>query len=91
MKITNTIVEKHGLKPEEYSKIKDLLGREPNLLELGVFSAMWNEHCSYKSSRFHLKNLPTNGFARPAATLVLWLFSGKSITNVLLFLFVNSS
>ncbi len=61
MKITNAIVEKHGLKPDEYSKIKELLGREPNLLELGVFSAMWNEHCSYKSSRIHLKNLPTKG------------------------------
>ena len=44
MKITNTIVEKHGLKPEEYSKIKELLKREPNFLELGIFSAMWNEH-----------------------------------------------
>ena len=61
MKITNTIVEKHGLKPDEYSKIKELLKREPNLLELGIFSAMWNEHCSYKSSRIHLKNLPTKG------------------------------
>ena len=61
MKITNTIVEKHGLKLEEYSKIKELLKREPNLLELGIFSAMWNEHCSYKSSRIHLKNLPTKG------------------------------
>jgi phosphoribosylformylglycinamidine synthase II len=61
MKITNIVVEKHGLKPEEYSKIKELLSREPNLLELGVFSAMWNEHCSYKSSRIHLKNLPTKG------------------------------
>ncbi len=61
MKITNTIVEKHGLKPEEYSKINLLLKREPNLLELGIFSAMWNEHCSYKSSRIHLKNLPTKG------------------------------
>jgi len=61
MKITNAVVEKHGLNPEEYSKIKVLLKREPNLLELGVFSAMWNEHCSYKSSRFHLKNLPTKG------------------------------
>ena len=61
MKITNTIVEKHGLKLEEYSKIKELIGREPNLLELGVFSAMWNEHCSYKSSRIHLKNLPISG------------------------------
>jgi len=61
MEITNSIVEKHGLKAEEYSKIKDLLKRDPNLLELGIFSAMWNEHCSYKSSRTHLKNLPTKG------------------------------
>ena len=61
MEITNAIVEKHGLKPDEYSKIKELLKREPNLLELGIFSAMWNEHCSYKSSRIHLKNLPTKG------------------------------
>jgi len=61
MKITNNIVEKHGLKPDEYSKINELLKREPNLLELGIFSAMWNEHCSYKSSRIHLKNLPTKG------------------------------
>jgi len=61
MKITNAIVEKHGLKPDEYSKIKELIKREPNLLELGIFSAMWNEHCSYKSSRIHLKNLPTKG------------------------------
>ena len=61
MKITNKVIEKHGLKPEEYSNIKKLLKREPNLLELGIFSAMWNEHCSYKSSRKHLKNLPTKG------------------------------
>ena len=49
MKITNQLVEEHGLKQEEYSKIKELLKREPNLLELGIFSAMWYEHCSYKS------------------------------------------
>ena len=61
MMITDIIVEKHGLKPDEYSKIKKILNRESNLLELGVFSAMWNEHCSYKSSRIHLKNLPTKG------------------------------
>ena len=61
MKITSEIVEKHGLKPEEFEKIKKLLNREPNLLELGIFSAMWNEHCSYKSSRIHLKKLPTKG------------------------------
>ncbi|MBA1339028.1 MAG: phosphoribosylformylglycinamidine synthase [Pelagibacterales bacterium] len=61
MTITDQVVEKHGLKLEEYSKIKKLMQREPNLLELGIFSAMWNEHCSYKSSRKHLKTLPTKG------------------------------
>ncbi len=61
MKITTQIIEKHGLKIDEFSNIKKLLKREPNFLELGVFSAMWNEHCSYKSSRKHLKNLPTKG------------------------------
>ena len=61
MEITNKIIEKHGLKIEEYKNIKKLLKRNPNLLELGIFSAMWNEHCSYKSSRIHLKKLPTKG------------------------------
>ena len=61
MKITNQIIEKHGLKLDEYKNIKKLLNREPNLLELGIFSAMWNEHCSYKSSKIHLKKLPTKG------------------------------
>ena len=61
MEINNQIIEKHGLKIEEYKVIKKLLKRDPNLLELGVFSAMWNEHCSYKSSRIHLKKLPTKG------------------------------
>ncbi|MDA9189266.1 phosphoribosylformylglycinamidine synthase subunit PurL [Candidatus Pelagibacter sp.] len=51
----------HGLKKDEYKKICDLLKRVPNITELGIFSAMWNEHCSYKSSRFHLKNLPSKG------------------------------
>jgi len=51
----------HGLKKDEYKKICDLLKRVPNITELGIFSAMWNEHCSYKSSRFHLKDLPTKG------------------------------
>ena len=61
MKITDQVVENHGLKLEEFSNIKKLMKRVPNLLELGIFSAMWNEHCSYKSSRKHLKNLPTKG------------------------------
>ncbi len=59
MKINKEQIEKHGLKLEEYNKIKKHLGREANLLELGIFSAMWNEHCSYKSSKIHLKKLPT--------------------------------
>ena len=61
MKITDQIIEQHGLKKEEYKNIKKLIKRDPNLLELGIFSAMWNEHCSYKSSRIHLKKLPTKG------------------------------
>ena len=61
MKIDNQLIEKHGLKLEEYNTIKRLINREPNLLELGIFSAMWNEHCSYKSSRVHLKKLHTTG------------------------------
>ncbi len=54
-------VERHGLTPEEYERITQLLGREPNLTELGIFSVMWSEHCSYKSSRVHLRTLPTRG------------------------------
>ena len=59
MKISTKIVEDHGIKPDEFKKIINLIGRDPNILELGIFSAMWNEHCSYKSSKKHLKNLPT--------------------------------
>src|SRR5687768_18499797 len=58
-KITPEIVEQHGLSAEEYSHVLKALGREPNLVELGIFSVMWSEHCSYKSSRLHLKKLPT--------------------------------
>src|SRR5438067_6045180 len=57
--ITPGVVEQHGLSPEEYQKIVRTLGREPSLTELGIFSVMWSEHCSYKSSRVHLKRLPT--------------------------------
>jgi phosphoribosylformylglycinamidine synthase subunit PurL len=59
--ITADLIAEHNLSTEEYERIVDILGREPNLVELGVFSAMWSEHCSYKSSRVHLKNLPTSG------------------------------
>ncbi|MBI3811484.1 MAG: phosphoribosylformylglycinamidine synthase subunit PurL [Nitrospirae bacterium] len=55
------IIEQHGLSEEEYQRILTLLGREPNRLELGLFSVMWSEHCSYKSSRFHLRKFPTTG------------------------------
>jgi len=57
--ITPETVEQHGLSPEEYERVLHALGREPNLVELGIFSVMWSEHCSYKSSRLHLKKLPT--------------------------------
>src|SRR3974377_1727143 len=55
------LVAEHGLKPDEYQRLLDLIGREPTLTELGIFSAMWNEHCSYKSSKVHLRSLPTKG------------------------------
>jgi phosphoribosylformylglycinamidine synthase len=61
MKITEAVIEEHGLSPEEYAEILEVLGREPNLTELGVFSVMWSEHCSYKSSRVHLGKFPTEG------------------------------
>ena len=57
--ITPEMVAQHGLTEEEYGRIKSALGREPNLTELGIYSVMWSEHCSYKSSRVHLKRLPT--------------------------------
>jgi phosphoribosylformylglycinamidine synthase subunit PurL len=59
--ITPALVAEHGLKPDEYERFKKLLGREPSFTELGICSAMWNEHCSYKSSKIHLKTLPTKG------------------------------
>jgi len=59
--ITPQIVAEHGLSPEEYQRVLHAMGREPNLTELGIFSVMWSEHCSYKSSRVHLKKLPTSG------------------------------
>src|SRR5215468_6958000 len=57
--ITPAVLEEHGITPEEFARIRNALGREPSLTELGIFSVMWSEHCSYKSSRIHLKRLPT--------------------------------
>ncbi len=57
--ITPELIAQHGLKPDEYERILKLIGRTPSFTELGIFSAMWNEHCSYKSSRIHLRTLPT--------------------------------
>ncbi|HWB85419.1 MAG TPA: phosphoribosylformylglycinamidine synthase subunit PurL [Bryobacteraceae bacterium] len=59
--ITPDLIAQHQLTPDEYQKIVDILGREPSLTELGIFSVMWSEHCSYKSSRLHLRKLPTRG------------------------------
>jgi len=61
MAIDSAVLERHGLTRDEYERIVGFLGREPNLTELGLFSVMWSEHCSYKSSRVHLKTLPTDG------------------------------
>lgn len=58
-KITPQLVAEHGLKPEEYERFRALIGRDPSITELGIVSAMWNEHCSYKSSKRHLRGLPT--------------------------------
>ena len=59
--ISPAVLERHGLTPAEYDRIVQILGREPSETELGIFSVMWSEHCSYKSSRVHLRKLPTQG------------------------------
>jgi phosphoribosylformylglycinamidine synthase len=61
MNVTPEVVASHGITPDEYQRIIQILGREPNYTELGIFSVMWSEHCSYKSSRVHLRNFPTKG------------------------------
>src|SRR5580700_4237216 len=61
IKVTPQVAAEHGLTPDEYARIQKILGRDPNFTELGIFSVMWSEHCSYKSSRVHLKRLPTRG------------------------------
>ena len=59
--VSSTLIAQHGLTPEEYERIKKILGREPNFTEVGIFSVMWSEHCSYKNSRKELKKFPTSG------------------------------
>jgi phosphoribosylformylglycinamidine synthase II len=61
IKVTPEIAAEHGLSGAEYARVQEILGREPNITELGIFSVMWSEHCSYKSSKVHLKRLPTRG------------------------------
>jgi phosphoribosylformylglycinamidine synthase subunit PurL len=61
IKVTPEIAAEHGVTREEYARIQEILGRDPNITELGIFSVMWSEHCSYKSSKVHLKRLPTRG------------------------------
>jgi len=61
IRVTPGIAAEHGVTPEEYARIQQILGRDPNITELGIFSVMWSEHCSYKSSKVHLKRLPTRG------------------------------
>src|SRR5437660_1020440 len=61
IKVTPEIAAEHGVTREEYARIQQILGRDPNITELGIFSVMWSEHCSYKSSKVHLKRLPTRG------------------------------
>ena len=59
--ITEELIKAHGFTPDEYQEVLSILGREPSFTELGIFSAMWNEHCSYKSSKKWLRTLPTDG------------------------------
>jgi len=61
IRVTPEIAAEHGVTREEYARIQQILGRDPNITELGIFSVMWSEHCSYKSSKVHLKRLPTRG------------------------------
>jgi phosphoribosylformylglycinamidine synthase len=61
IRVTREIAAEHGLSADEYSRVLEILGREPSITELGIFSVMWSEHCSYKSSKVHLKRLPTRG------------------------------
>ncbi len=59
MSIDQSTIDAHGFSPEEFQRLLEILGREPTMTELGIFSVMWSEHCSYKSSRLHLRRFPT--------------------------------
>ena len=59
--VTAALAAQHGLSADEFKKVQEILGRPPSYTELGIFSVMWSEHCSYKSSRVHLRGLPTSG------------------------------
>src|SRR4030081_3170611 len=61
IRVTPEIAAEHGLSASEYARVQQILGRDPNITELGIFSVMWSEHCSYKSSKVHLKRLPVHG------------------------------
>jgi len=77
--LTEDIIREHGLSPDEYQLLVAALGREPRLTELGIFSVMWSEHCSYKSSRVWLKKLPTEGpqvIQGPVVVLIACLVVG---------------
>ncbi len=67
IKVTPEIAAEHGVTRDEYARILKILGRDPNITELGIFSVMWSEHCSYKSSKVHLKRLPTKGKPPPVS------------------------
>src|SRR5271163_3070988 len=80
IKVTPQIAAEHGLTPEEYARTQKILGRDPSFTELGIFSVMWSEHCSYKSSRVHLKRLPTRG--RWILGMGWWRFSRLNRTTI---------
>ncbi len=80
IKVTPEIAAEHGLTADEYARIQKILGRDPNITELGIFSVMWSEHCSYKSSNVHLKRLPTRGrrCCRVPAKMPAWWTSATA-------------